>query len=144
MTGRRRRALPLLVAVLAIATAAFGLGFMFLPGPIWSLYGVQLDVDGAFVARMFGTANVGAGLLLFWACSTLAKSADAGGLLAALSLWSIARGAITSSALAAGMTNGAGWVFVAYDLALLIIYGLIAVGARPPGVPATAVASSDA
>ena len=126
MNSRRRRTLPLLIAVLAIATAAFGLGFMVAPGLIWSLYGVQLDLEGTFVARMFGTANVGAGLLLWWARSTLGESGDAGGLLGALSLWSIARGAITSSALAAGLTNGAGWVFVGYDLALLIIYGLIA------------------
>ena len=100
MNGRGPRALPLLVAVLAIATAAFGLGFMVAPGLIWSLYGVQLDSEGTFVTRMFGTTNVGAGLLLWWARSALAENADARGLLAALSLWSIARGTITSSALA--------------------------------------------
>jgi hypothetical protein len=52
----------------------------------------------------------------------------------------IARGAITSSALAAGLTNGAGWVFVAYDIGLLVIYCLVAIGERMAARQATGAA----
>ncbi|MBV8716388.1 MAG: hypothetical protein JO020_31305 [Chloroflexi bacterium] len=129
MTGVGKRQLPLVLTIVAIATAGFGLGFIVAPTQIWSLYGVQLDAEGAFVARMFGTANVGVGLLLWWARSAFTAGLQSG-LLGALSAWSIARMAVTSTALATGLTNGAGWIFVLYDMALLVIYALVAVANR--------------
>lgn len=128
MNGRVRRSADVLLAVLGVATAAFGVGFILAPGPIWQLYGVQLDVPGIFIARMFGTANVGAGLLLWWARPACAKREDPQAwqsLLGALAIWSLARGLVTSMALVAGLTNGAGWIFVAYDGMLLVLYGFL-------------------
>jgi hypothetical protein len=122
--------LRLLIAVLAVATAAFGVGFMLVPVQIWDLYGVHLDANGAFVARMFGTANVGAGLLLWWARSVLRAHRGGASLVVALCGWSIARGLVTSTALAVGVTNAAGWIFVAYDLALIVICAVLIVSLR--------------
>ena len=128
-----RSAAHILLAVLGIASAAFGVGFMLAPAPIWQIYGVQLDLPGTFIARMFGTANVGAGLLVWWARSALARREDPQAfsrLLGTLAIWSVARGLVTSMALAAGLINGSGWIFVAYDGVLLLLYGLLFIRVR--------------
>ncbi len=37
-------------------TAFFGVGFVFIPGPLLGIFGVSLDAIGVTLARMFGTA----------------------------------------------------------------------------------------
>ena len=126
--GERRGAPPdRYFAILAIATAAFGVGFMLAPAPIWQRM-VFSWFSRIFVARMFGTANIGAGVLMWWPRSALDSREDARltqGLLGMLAIWSLARGLVTSTALAGGLTNSAGWVFVTYDAGLLVVYAVV-------------------
>jgi hypothetical protein len=41
----------------------FGIGFAIIPAPIASLYGLDLSVSGIFIARLFGVALAGYGIL---------------------------------------------------------------------------------
>lgn len=45
--------------VAAIISALYGLGFLFIPNTLMSLYGVKLNEPGRFVASYFGSALLG-------------------------------------------------------------------------------------
>lgn len=48
------------VMVISIVTSlAFGLGLLFLPGPMAGMYGVELSPAGQFIARFFGSTLLG-------------------------------------------------------------------------------------
>ncbi len=51
------------LTVAAIIAFAFGLGFILIPGPMLSLYGVGLDPVGTLVGRLFGASLLGFGVL---------------------------------------------------------------------------------
>ena len=55
------------LTVAAILSFLFGLGFMFIPGQLVTLYGVQLDDVGRYIAQLYGATLFGFGLLNWFA-----------------------------------------------------------------------------
>ncbi|MGZ6142500.1 MAG: hypothetical protein ACXWLM_04135 [Myxococcales bacterium] len=108
-----------LFSVNAVIAGVFGIAFTLAPAQTLAPYGVELPFAGLLVARLFGAALVGFGII-----SWLLRAADASAQRAAaialtvadalgflISLWGVLAGAI----------NALGWSTVA-------IYGLLAAG----------------
>lgn len=55
------------LTVAAILSFLFGLGFMLIPGPLVTLYNVQLDEAGRLVGQLYGATLFGFGLLNWFA-----------------------------------------------------------------------------
>ena len=53
--------------IVAIIGLIFGLGMIFLPYQVVSLYGTQLDTSGQFMARYFGSALLGLAVIFLTA-----------------------------------------------------------------------------
>ncbi len=51
------------LTIAAVIALLFGLGFVLVPGPLTSLFGVTLDPVGTFVAQLFGAALLGLGTI---------------------------------------------------------------------------------
>lgn len=51
----------------AIMALLFGLGFLFVPTRVLSLFGTETFVSTVWIARLFGTAMLGLGLVLWFA-----------------------------------------------------------------------------
>ena len=55
------------LTVSAILSFLFGLGFMFFPGPLVTLYNVELNDAGQFIGQLYGATLFGFGLLNWFA-----------------------------------------------------------------------------
>src|SRR5512138_2115476 len=55
------------LTVAAVLSVLYGLSFMLLPGPLVTLYNVQLDDAGRYIARLYGATLFGFGLLNWFA-----------------------------------------------------------------------------
>jgi hypothetical protein len=53
------------ILIAAIISILFGLGFLLVPATVMSLYGSKLDTLGTFIARYFGAALFGVGVIFF-------------------------------------------------------------------------------
>lgn len=51
------------LTVAAILSFVYGIGFMLVPGPLASLYSVELADSGRYIARLYGATLFGFGLL---------------------------------------------------------------------------------
>jgi len=122
-----------LLAVNAVISTLFGLGFVLAPAQSLLPYGVELPPAGLIITRLFGAALLGYGMITWLLRRTqdaavlrsLALSlavADALGTL--ISLWGVA----------AGYTNALGWSTVAIYALLCIGFALHA--AHKPAVAA--------
>ena len=47
--------LSTLIFIMAVFSLVWGAGFLLLPVQVWSLYGVELDLGGIYMARELGT-----------------------------------------------------------------------------------------
>jgi hypothetical protein len=51
------------LVIKAIVCAIFGIGFVFLPRALMSIYGATLDTTGVFMSQLFGAVFIGIGLI---------------------------------------------------------------------------------
>jgi hypothetical protein len=111
-----------IVLIITVAIAiVFGLGFVLVPSTLWALYGVKLNTAGMYLAQLFGTANIGIGLVVFFARG--ASAPDIGRRLAKGILgWVIVEGIVVLLGQLQGVTNFMGWSFVGLDLVLAVAY----------------------
>jgi xanthine/uracil permease len=56
-----------LILVMGLFCLVWGAGFLLLPVQMWSLYGVPLDSQGVYMARMLGVVFFMLGLILWFA-----------------------------------------------------------------------------
>jgi hypothetical protein len=99
----------------------YGLGFILIPNQFLSLYGVELNEPGIFVARYFGSALLG--VAVTWFTARKAKSIEAmtkGGLLGGLVLGATGLIVALWDALA-GPANSFIWINP-------VLYAFIAIG----------------
>ena len=54
------------LTVKAVISLLFGIAFALLPAAVMSLYGVTLDLNGAFMARYLGAGLIGIGLVCWF------------------------------------------------------------------------------
>ena len=61
-----KSALNVLLIVTVVPAIVFGFGFVLVPSLLWALYGVKLNTAGMYLAQLFGTANIGISLIIFF------------------------------------------------------------------------------
>jgi hypothetical protein len=114
-------ALNVLVIITVVIAVVFGLGFVLVPSTLWALYGIKLNTPGIYLAQLFGTANIGIGLVIFFVKG--ASAPDIGRRLAMGILgWVIVEGIVVLLGQIQGVTNVLGWLFVGLDLVLAVAY----------------------
>src|SRR5712691_9407723 len=126
-----KSALNILLIITVILALVFGLGFVLVPTTLWALYGVKLNTAGVYLSQLFGTANIGIGLVIFFV-----RGAGAPGIGRRLAMgilgWVIVEGIVVLLGQLAGVMNVLGWLFVGLDLVLAVAYAffLLAAPAR--------------
>jgi hypothetical protein len=119
--------LGVLLKVNAAIAAAFGLGFVLVPAELVAMYGVELPVGPAVVARLFGSLLVGLAVMSWQARA--APPSDG--------LRAIVLGFFVSDALGfvlsvhgevTGAVNALGWSTVALYALLAVGFGIFAFG----------------
>lgn len=58
--------LKTLILIMALLSLLWGVGFLLLPGPMWSMYGLILDDNGVYVSRELGAVFFMLGLILWF------------------------------------------------------------------------------
>jgi hypothetical protein len=56
-----------LIIIMGVFCLVWGAGFLLFPVQLWSLYGIQLDSGGIYMARMLGTVFFMLGVILWFA-----------------------------------------------------------------------------
>jgi hypothetical protein len=107
------------LVVKAVISLAFGIAFALVPAAVMSLYGVTLDLGGAFMARFLGACLIGIGLICW-----LDRNADPQvlqGITLALCIGDTVGFIVALLGQLSGLANALGWVNV-------IIWFLLALG----------------
>jgi hypothetical protein len=68
----------IMFALNAAVAFLFGVGFLFFPARVLGLFGTETFVSTLFVARLFGTAMLGLGLVLWFAKDVLDEKIQKG------------------------------------------------------------------
>jgi len=127
--------LRLLINLTAIVAIAFGVGYVLVPAALWSPLGVHLDASGVLVARLFGAANVGIGLVV-WFTRTAGPAAERG-IGYGIAGWAALEGLVIVLSVLSGAMNALGWGLVLFDVVLVLAYGFYLVGRAPTVATAT-------
>jgi hypothetical protein len=107
------------LVVKAVISLAFGIAFALVPAAMMSLYGVTLDLGGAFMARFLGACLIGIGLICW-----LDRNADPKvlqGITLALCIGDTVGFIVALLGQLSGLANALGWVIV-------VIWFLLALG----------------
>jgi hypothetical protein len=123
-------ALGTLLRLAGLLALAFGLGFLFAPARVLSLYGVAADRAVVLMARFFGSALVQLGLVLYL-IRDVSDPVTRRGVVLGSFLGSLAGFVVSLTAQFWGLTNSFGWSTVAIYGVLLLGYGSFVFG-RPP------------
>jgi len=122
-------ALGTLLRLAGLLALAFGLGFLFAPFRVLSLYGVTADPAVVLMARFFGSALVQLGLVLYL-IRDVSDPVTRRGVVLGSFLGSLAGFVVSLTAQFWGLTNSFGWSTVAIYGVLLLGYGSFVFG-RP-------------
>jgi hypothetical protein len=112
--------LGVLFTVNAIVSMAFGLAFVFVPAEVLAFYGVTLTPGTAVVARLFGAALVGYGVV-GWLARNAPHSEALRAIVTGYFFGSTVGCVVALHGVLSGATNALGW-------STLAIYALFAVG----------------
>ena len=122
-------ALGTLLRLAGLLALAFGIGFLFAPARVLSLYGVAADPAVVLMARFFGSALVQLGLVLYL-IRDVSDPVTRRGVVIGSFLGSLAGFVVSLTAQFWGLMNSFGWSTVAIYGLLLLGYGSFVFG-RP-------------
>jgi hypothetical protein len=122
-------ALGTLLRLAGLLALAFGLGFLFAPARVLSLYGVAAEPAVVLMARFFGSALVQLGLVLYL-IRDVSDPVTRRGVVIGSFLGSLAGFVVSLTAQFWGLMNSFGWSTVAIYGVLLLGYGSFVFG-RP-------------
>jgi hypothetical protein len=122
-------ALGTLLRLAGLLALAFGIGFLFAPARVLSLYGVAAEPAVVLMARFFGSALVQLGLVLYL-IRDVSDPVTRRGVVLGSFLGSLAGFVVSLTAQFWGLVNSFGWSSVAIYGALLLGYGSFVFG-RP-------------
>ena len=122
-------ALGTLLRLAGLLALAFGIGFLFAPARVLSLYGVAADPAVVLMARFFGSALVQLGLV-FYLIRDVSDPTTRRGVVLGSFLGSLAGFVVSLTAQFWGLVNSFGWSSVAIYGLLLLGYGSFVFG-RP-------------
>ena len=112
--------LSVFLVITAVIACLFGLAFVFIPGPLLSLYGNTLSPGGLFVARLFGAALLGYAMLT-WLARKAEQSEARKAIILSLFISEAIGFIVALIGQFSGVVNALGWSTV-------IIYLLLALG----------------
>jgi hypothetical protein len=120
-------ALGTLLRLAGLLALAFGLGFLFAPARVLSLYGVAAGPAVVLMARFFGSALVQLGLVLYL-IRDVSDPVTRRGVVLGSFLGSLAGFVVSLTAQFWGLVNSFGWSSVAIYGLLLLGYGSFVFG----------------
>jgi hypothetical protein len=118
-----------LLRLAGLLALAFGIGFLFAPARVLSMYGVAAEPTVALMARFFGSALVQLGLV-FYLIRDVSDPTTRRGVVLGSFLGSLAGFVVSLTAQFWGLVNSFGWSSVAIYGLLLLGYGSFVFG-RP-------------
>jgi hypothetical protein len=121
-----------LLLVAGLLALLFGLGFLLVPGPLLSGYGVTADPAAILMARFFGAALVQLGLVLYLT-REVADPAGQRGIVLGSFLGSAAGLIVALMGQISGLVGALGWSTVLLYFLLLLGFGSFLI-AKPRGV----------
>lgn len=122
-----------LLLIAGLIALAFGLGFLLMPRPVLSMYGVTPDPTVVLMSRFFGAALVQLGLVLYLIRDVGDLRTQRGVVIGSF-IGSVAGLVVALTGQFWGLVNQLGWSTV-------LIYGLLTLGygafvfGRPPATP---------
>jgi hypothetical protein len=122
-------ALGTLLRLAGLLALAFGIGFLFAPARVLSMYGVAAEPTVVLMARFFGSALVQLGLV-FYLIRDVSDPTTRRGVVLGSFLGSLAGFVVSLTAQFWGLVNSFGWSSVAIYGLLLLGYGSFVFG-RP-------------
>jgi len=112
-------------AVTFVVELIFALGFLFIPGTLFGLFGVEPSPFGIVLSRLFGSALLAFCTLLWY--SRKSKSTDLKtATVRSLFLYWLASSVFLIMAQLSGIFNAMGWATVVMHVGFLIWYGTFA------------------
>lgn len=118
-----------LLRLAGLLALAFGIGFLFAPARVLSMYGVAAEPTVVLMARFFGSALVQLGLV-FYLIRDVSDPTTRRGVVLGSFLGTLAGLVVSLTAQFWGLVNSFGWSTVAIYGALLLGYGSFVFG-RP-------------
>jgi hypothetical protein len=113
-----------LMVISAVLALVFGMGFLILPGPLASLYGLALSPSGVFIARLLGVELAGYGLLA-WFIRNIVDAQIQRPILLAFFITDGIGFIVALLTQLAGLINTLGWMIVAVYLFLALCFGYL-------------------
>ncbi len=120
--------LSTLFVISAIIAVLFGLVFMLIPAQLLSLYAVELNTNGIFLARLLGAALFGYGIIAWLVRDSAYSSVRS--IVLAFAVSDLIAFVIALYYQLQGIANALGWTTVAIYLLLGVGFGYFYV--RPP------------
>ncbi len=114
--------LSTLMVINTFVALLFGLAFVLVPGALLSLYGITLSLGGLVVARLFGAALIGYGMLTFLARNAEESKARRA-IVLALFISDVVGFIVALQGQLSGAVNALGWSTVAIYLLLAMGFG---------------------
>ena len=115
--------LSYLMAVKAVICVVFGIGFVLIPGPMLSLYGVTLNPGGTMMTQLFGAAFILLSILLWFARNAPGSDVALRAIVLAVVVGDTIGFIVALLAQLSGATNALGWVTVVLYLLLALGFG---------------------
>ncbi len=122
-----------LLLIAGIISLVFGIGFLFLPRPMLSLYGVPTDPATVLVSRFFGAALVQLGLVLYLIRDVGDLRTQRGVVIGSF-IGSVSGLVVALTGQFWGLVNQLGWSTVAIYGLFTLGYGAFVFG-KPPAAP---------
>ena len=116
--------LGVLLTVNAVVSMAFGLAFVLVPGDVLAFYGVMLTPGTAVVARLFGSALMGYGVL-GWLARTAAQSEALRAIVTGYFVGSTVGCVVALHGVLSGASNALGWSTLAIYVFFAVGFGVV-------------------
>lgn len=115
--------------VSGVLALGFGLGFVLLPDPLATTYGLELSPSGLYMARLLGVELAGFGLLA-WLLRNLTTVSVQQSILQVFLITDGTGFVVSLLAQLAGLMNLLGWLIVLIYLLLSLAFGSLYVAGR--------------
>ena len=118
------------MATKAIVVIVFGIGFVFIPVKLGSIFGLELSPAGALMAQLFGTAFIFESILLWIARNAPGSEKSMRAIITAIVVSNAIGFIVTLIATLSGVWNALGWLPVALYLVFCIGFAFFLFGKK--------------
>ncbi|MGA2489394.1 MAG: hypothetical protein ABSF99_04300 [Anaerolineales bacterium] len=112
-----------LFLVSLIVSAVFGIGFLFIPGPMLGPFGVTLNATATTFARLFGSTLISFAILLWFARQSKVIMLKKG-LVYSLFTYYLVSSILLVITQLSGLMNALGWSIVGLHVILMVWFGV--------------------